>query len=233
MAEAIEKVCLVEDDPTIRELVGDKLRRSGYEASLFDSAEEVLKVSVSQFDLFVVDVMLQGAMTGIELCQRLRGELPQAAILILSALSESSDRIEGLKAGADDYLGKPFEMEELLLRVRAMLRRKVWYRSLPQGEVSYSWANYEINFESYRARSGNHSFILSQKECMLLKLLVEREGQVVTREEILDSVWGYNAFPSTRTVDNFVLRLRKYFDPKYIQSVRGVGYLFTQEGKVA
>jgi two-component system, OmpR family, alkaline phosphatase synthesis response regulator PhoP len=226
-------ICVVEDDPTIRELVSRKLRSQGYSVDAFDSAETVMTdVKASErWELFILDVLLAGRATGLDLCGSLRKRSPNLPILILSALGEPSDRVEGLKVGADDYLTKPFDMEELLLRVQGMLRRRSWYGSLPKNASVYKWNDCSIDFLSLEGMKGRHRFSLSTKECMLMKLLIEREGVVVGRDEILDKVWGYDVFPSTRTVDNFVVRLRKLFedspsDPKCIQSVRGIGYKF-------
>lgn len=234
MKPAGDQLWFVEDDPTIRELVSERLRSRGYAVEPFESAEPVMeKIREDQAaDLYILDVLLQGEYSGLELCQRIREKYPSVPILFLSALSEPSDRIEGLRSGADDYLGKPFEMEELLLRVEGMLKRRSWYRSLPEDRADYAWGENSIDFLSFEGRRGFERFLLSEKECMLMKLLIEKTDCVVTRDEILDRVWGYNAFPSTRTVDNFILRLRKYFErdphhPKYIHSVRGVGYKFT------
>jgi two-component system, OmpR family, alkaline phosphatase synthesis response regulator PhoP len=234
----VDRLCLVEDDPTIRELVAKKLTTKGYSVETFDSAEPVLKKIESRqlADLYILDVLLDGAPRGLELCQKLRDLSPVIPILILSALSEPADRIEGLKHGADDYLAKPFEMEELLLRVDGMLKRRSWYGTFPKNESIYTWEANRVDFASLEGRRGFDSFLMSQKECMLMKLLIEKENQVVSRDEILNKVWGYDAFPSTRTVDNFILRLRKYFEtepkqPKYIHSVRGLGYKFTSKAK--
>lgn len=233
-----DRLCLVEDDPTIRELVAEKLVSKGYTVDTFEHVEPVLKLIEARHvaDLYILDVLLDGAPRGLELCLNLRKLSPVIPILILSALSEPADRIEGLKHGADDYLAKPFEMEELLLRVDGMLKRRSWYGTFPKNESVYTWETNRVDFTSLEGRRGFDSFLMSQKECMLMKLLVEREGQVVSRDEILNKVWGYDVFPSTRTVDNFILRLRKYFEaepknPKYIHSVRGLGYKFTSKAK--
>lgn len=228
----MDRVCFVEDDPTIAEFVSRKLSEKGLAVSHFESAKPVLE-SVEPFDLYILDWMLPGGVTGPQLCAQIRKKTPTAPVLILSALSEPSHRVEGLQSGADDYLTKPFEMDELLLRVSGMLRRRSWYRTVPaQGSV-FEWDDNGIDFERLEGRHGEERFALTQKECMLMKLLVEQEGLVVSRDTILDRVWGYHLFPSTRTVDNFILRLRKYFEkepgsPRYIQSVRGMGYRFTR-----
>lgn len=229
-----ERIAIVEDDPTIRELVAERLRDEGYDVDAFAEAEQALDSKAEPWGVAIVDVMLGGRLSGLELCERFRQAAPALPILILSALAEPADRIEGLRRGADDYLAKPFEMEELLLRVRGMLRRSTWYARLPQEGSVFRWDGHWVDFVKRQgAAAGGPSFEMGTKECMLLKLLVERVGEVVTRDEILDRVWGYDAFPSSRTVDNFVLRLRKYFettpgDPRYIHSVRGMGYRFTR-----
>ena len=230
------RICLVEDDPTIRELVSKKLIQKGFEVESFEDAESVIARVDKFFDLYVLDIMLSGESTGLDLCRNLRNRQPTLPILILSALSDPNNRIEGLKSGADDYLTKPFEMEELLLRVEGMLKRRSWYSSLPSNSSVFVWDDCSIDFVKFEGRRREKTFSLSQKECMLMKLLVEKENQVVTRDEILDQVWGYDVFPSTRTVDNFILRLRKYFDdpgnPRYFHSIRGVGYKFTKKGNL-
>lgn len=224
------KVFLLEDDPSIRKFVSKKLTQLGYEVQSFESVEQALACSVSP-DLWLVDVLLIGELTGLDFVKKLRTVDAQVPVLILSALNEPGDRIRGLETGADDYLPKPFETQELLLRIEGMLKRRSWYKKLPHKGAVYAWAGREIDFVRYEARFGSQKVPLGQKEAMVMKLLVEREGEVVSREEILNHVWGYDSYPSTRTVDNFIVRLRKYFEdepshPKYIHSIRGTGYKF-------
>ena len=226
-----DRICLVEDDATIRELVAERLRARGFDVEAFETAAPAMP-GAELYDLYIVDILLPGDLSGLDLCQALRNVSPTVPVLVLSALSDPTARIEGLKAGADDYLTKPFEMEELILRVTGMLKRRSWYGRLPERGSLYRWQGRSVDFASLEGRKGNEVFHMTQKECMLLKLLIEREGEVVSRDEILDRVWGYNIYPSTRTVDNFILRLRRYFEdspksPKYIHSVRGLGYKFT------
>lgn len=225
------RICLVEDDPTIRELVGEKLARNGYQVDSFSEAEKAEK-NIPDYDLFILDVMLGGEQSGLELCEEIRKFNPEVPILILSALSEPQDRIEGLRLGADDYLSKPFEMEELLLRVSGMLKRRQWYASRPRKGNVFKWDAGEVDFSSRIVRTSKEKVQLSQKESMILKLLIEKEGETVSRDEILEKVWGYHLFPTNRTVDNFMVRLRKIFEsdpsePEYFHSVRGEGYRFT------
>jgi two-component system, OmpR family, alkaline phosphatase synthesis response regulator PhoP len=223
-----ERLCLVEDDPTISLFVAEKLRESGFGVSVFETAEAV---PPEPFDLYILDWMLPGALSGLQLCEHIRKSSPLVPVLMLSALSEPSHRVEGLRSGADDYLSKPFEMEELLLRVNGMLRRRSWYRSLPTEGAIYVWADCAVDFQKMEGRRGNRTYSLTQKECMLLKLLIENEGEAVSRDTVLERVWGYHVYPSTRTVDNFIMRLRKYFErepgnPQHLLSVRGLGYRF-------
>lgn len=228
------RLCFVEDDPTIRELVSRKLGRAGFEVDVFEDAETVLSRSFD-WDLYILDIMLSGEISGLQLCEAIRKKNAAAPVLMLSALSESSDRIEGLRVGADDYLTKPFETEELILRVQGMLRRRSWYGKLPQESSLYQWEDRSIDFLKMEGTKKEVSFPLSQKETMLMKLLIERESEVVSRDEMLNRVWGYDVYPSSRTVDNFIVRLRKYFEdtpshPKYLHSIRGMGYKFTARG---
>jgi len=228
------RICLVEDDPTIREIVSGKLSQAAYSVKSYSEAE-ALAHEISHYDLFIVDVLLQGEKSGLDLCEEIRKSHPEVPILILSALAEPQDRIEGLRAGADDYLGKPFEMEELLLRVEGMLKRRQWYAAKPARGNVFRWKAGEVDFGKRIAQTPRERVLLSQKECMILKLLIEREGETVHRDEILEKVWGYHLYPSNRTVDNFMVRIRKIFEPnpsrpEYFHSVRGEGYRFTSEG---
>jgi two-component system alkaline phosphatase synthesis response regulator PhoP len=231
----MDKLLVMEDDPTIRQLIGEKLRSRGYGVDLYENADVRLEQDPEfsqKWDLYILDLMLPGKKSGLDFCKALKSRIPAAPVLILSALSEPAHRIQGLRAGADDYLTKPFEMEELLLRVQGMLKRRSWYASHPKNSASFRWDHCAINFVSFEGVSGEQRFLLSEKECMLMKLLIEHQNEVVSRDVILDQVWGYNVFPSTRTVDNFIVRLRKCFEkvpgrPEYIHSVRGMGYKFT------
>ncbi|MFM9985355.1 MAG: response regulator transcription factor, partial [Flavobacteriales bacterium] len=151
----------------------------------------------------------------------------------LSAKGSGKDRVEGLRIGGDDYLSKPFELEELLLRVSKLIKRRDMAMASLADLTEYSFGPCEIHFLNYRIKDKNGSdHELSKKEIMLLKLLIQRDNEVVSREEILEKVWGYDVFPSTRTIDNYILAFRKYFEPdsrqpRYFHSVRGVGYKFT------
>ena len=225
------RVLIVEDEPDLASGVRDNLRADGYEAEVAADGETGLARALQ--DLVLLDVMLPD-LDGFELCRRLRAAGNEVAVLFLTARDDPEDRIRGLEEGGDDYLTKPFRLQELLLRVRAILRRSRWYRERAAARVRFG-AN-EVDLLRYTARGHDgRRHRLTHKEAMILKLLHERAGEVVTRDEILDTVWGYGAFPTSRTVDNFILRLRRRFEPDparpvFLRTVHGAGYRFTPEG---
>jgi len=172
---------------------------------------------------------------GIHITESIRIQNNEVPILILSAKNTSSDRVLGLKKGADDYLTKPFNLEELLLRVQKLINKNKKLSEKDTTGDSYSFGKNKINFRAQEAitKSGD-KIQLSKKEAMLLKLLIENKNEVVPREKILQTVWGYNVYPTTRTIDNFILSFRKYFEedsrnPQYFHSVRGVGYKYSEQ----
>src|SRR5687767_2499296 len=180
-----------------------------------------------------MDVMLPGV-DGISVTENIRLQNNEVPILILSAKNTSADRVTGLKKGADDYLTKPFNLEELLLRVQKLINKNKRLQDRSTIGDTYSFGGHNINFKAQEAITVKGEKIeLSKKEAMLLKLLIENKNEVVPREKILQSVWGYNVYPTTRTIDNFILNFRKYFEedsrnPKYFHSVRGVGYKYSE-----
>jgi two-component system alkaline phosphatase synthesis response regulator PhoP len=181
----------------------------------------------------VLDVMLP-EIDGIHVTETLRMQNNDVPILILSAKNTSADRVLGLKKGADDYLTKPFNLEELILRVQKLIKKNRKMQDRSSISDIYSFDNNTIDFKAQEASLKNGKKIqLSRKESMLLKLLIENKNEVVPREKILQVVWGYNVYPTTRTIDNFILNFRKYFEedsrnPKYFHSVRGVGYKYSE-----
>jgi two-component system alkaline phosphatase synthesis response regulator PhoP len=183
-----------------------------------------------QPDLVILDVMLPGA-SGFEVCDSVRSRGSHVPIMFLTVRDSEDARIKGLELGGDDYMTKPFSVRELIQRIRAILRRGQWYKQTPvEGPVFHFGAN-KVNFESYTASTAGGDVTLTQKECMVFKLLVENQGKVVSRDVILEKVWGYDRYPSTRTIDNLILRLRKYFEqdpkhPQYLHSLYGAGYKF-------
>jgi two-component system alkaline phosphatase synthesis response regulator PhoP len=173
-------------------------------------------------------------MDGINVTESIRLQHIDVPILILSAKNTSADRVLGLKKGADDYLTKPFNLEELLLRVQKLIQKNKRLQDKSSLGDSYSFGNNTIDFKAQEAITKDGVKVqLSRKESMLLKLLIENKNEVVPREKILQAVWGYNVYPTTRTIDNFILNFRKYFEedsrnPKYFHSVRGVGYKYAE-----
>ena len=223
------RILLVEDEEQIRKLIKMNLELEGYEVVAVDNGRKAIDIIEGQhFDLMILDVMLP-EVDGFKICQKVRLNNTKVGIIILSAKDTSQDRITGLKYGADDYLTKPFNLEELLLRVSNLLKRSS-EESVNELEY-YEFGDNKINFITYEADVKKGVFRLTQKEVLLLKMLIERKNEVVSRKEILQNVWGYDVFPSTRTIDNFILNFRKYFEedprnPKYFHSIRGVGYKF-------
>lgn len=225
------RILLVDDEDSIRIGVKMNLELQGFEVVEAEDAIKALKLLDAQyFDLIILDVMMPH-MDGFQLCEMIRLENDKIPILFLTAKESTQDRITGLRRGADDYLVKPFALEELILRVQNLLKRN---QLLGDSGISdtYSFGGNWINFSKYRAKGKSGEIRLSKKESMLLKLLTDREGEVVSRNQILQTVWGYDIFPSTRTIDNFILSFRKYFEPDpkspiYFHSIRGVGYQFT------
>lgn len=224
------RILLVEDEESIRETVKLNLELEGYEVLTTGNGRKALEyLSHQHFDLLLLDVMLP-EVDGFTIAEQVRLTNADMPILMLTAKDMAQDRVMGLKKGADDYLTKPFHLEELLLRVGKLVRR----HKRTHGDTSdiYSFGNNTINFSTYEAVTfRGEPITLTKKEALLLKLLVERKNEVVSRNQILQAVWGYDVFPSTRTIDNFVLAFRKYFEedpknPHFFHSIRGVGYRF-------
>jgi two-component system alkaline phosphatase synthesis response regulator PhoP len=230
-------ILVVDDEEALAAGIAENLEAEGYEVSMVGDGLTALDLLRSKhYDLVLLDVMMPG-MDGYGVCKTLRSEGNQVPVLFLTAKGTAEDRIHGLELGGDDYLPKPFALRELLLRVSVILRRERWYRSEPQvdGDTHLKFGGNNFDYRSYNGSSWDgKDQQLSHKEAMILKTLAERDGEVVSREFILEQVWGYEVFPSTRTIDNFIVRLRKRFErepdhPKHIHTVRGVGYRFTRK----
>lgn len=227
-------ILLAEDEENLHEALKLNLELEGYEVtSAFTGSDALKKVQEEYFNLIILDVMLPDV-DGINVTETIRVQNNDVPILILSAKNTSSDRVLGLKKGADDYLTKPFNLEELLLRVQKLIdKNKKMYEKDTVGDT-YKFGDNTVDFRAQEAVIKNGERIqLSKKEAMLLKLLIENKNDVVPREKILQTVWGYNVYPTTRTIDNFILNFRKYFEqdsrnPRYFHSVRGVGYKYTE-----
>ena len=227
-------ILLVEDEENLHEALKLNLELEGYEiTSSFTGSEALQKIQSEYFDLIILDVMLPDV-DGISITETIRVQNNQVPILILSAKNTSSDRVLGLKKGADDYLTKPFNLEELLLRVMKLIEKNKKMQDKDSVGDTYQFGGHTIDFNAQEAITKEGERIqLSKKEAMLLKLLFENKNDVVPREKILQTVWGYNVYPTTRTIDNFILNFRKYFEhdsrnPRYFHSVRGVGYKYTE-----
>jgi DNA-binding response OmpR family regulator len=225
-------VLAIEDDPAILRGLSDNLRFEGYDVITATDGETGYRMQQErQPDLILLDLMLP-RMSGLEFCRKLRGEGIQTPVLMLTARSEEADRVLGLDLGADDYVAKPFSVRELMARVRALLRRSQpradGAEALPD-ELRFDAT--EIDFRSYEARRDGTPVEMTRKEFAILRYLASRSGEVVTRDDLLDEVWGYDQYPSSRTVDNHVAGLRAKLErdasqPEHIKTVHGVGYKF-------
>ena len=229
-----KSILLVEDEENLHEALKLNLELEGYEVtSAFDGATALNAVQSEYFDLLIMDVMLP-ELDGVSVTETIRLKNNDVPIMILSARNSSADRVLGLKKGADDYLTKPFNLEELLLRIHKLIDKNKKLQDRSSVGDTYTFGSNTIDFKAQEAVNNKGEKIqLSKKETMLLKLLIENKNEVVPREKILQSVWGYNVYPTTRTIDNFILNFRKYFEqdsrnPKYFHSVRGVGYKYAE-----
>ncbi len=234
MNEQNPSVLLVEDEENLHDALKLNLELEGYSVtSAMDGAAALKAVENEYFDLIIMDVMLP-ELDGVSVTETIRISNNDVPILMLSAKNSSADRVLGLKKGADDYLTKPFNLEELLLRVHKLINKNKKLQDKTTLGDSYSFGGGAIDFKAQEATDNKGQKIqLSKKETMLLKLLIENKNEVVPREKILQSVWGYNVYPTTRTIDNFILNFRKYFEedsrnPRYFHSVRGVGYKYAE-----
>ncbi len=228
-----KRILLVEDEESLIEMISFNLEMEGYDVTRAMDGKQALDIAdKARFDLCVLDIMLP-KVDGITVCKTLRVRNQRIPILFLSAKSTGNDRVEGLKAGGDDYLTKPFNLEELLLRVKNLLRLTTPVQEVQAKMDSYEFGGNSVDFNNFEIENSDGEIkSLSKKETHLLKYLIENEGRVVSREEILDTVWGYDVYPTTRTIDNYILSFRKHFEPDsknpiYFHSVRGVGYKFT------
>lgn len=233
MAQQKISILLVEDEENLQEALKLNLELEGYEVtSAWDGLEALKAIQQEHFDLMILDVMLP-EMDGISVCENIRLQNNDIPILILSARNNSADRVLGLKKGADDYLTKPFNLEELLLRVNKLVDKSHRLTARKPLDAVYKFGRNQVDFKALECvTKDGERIMLTKKEIMLLKLLIENKNEVVTREKILQAVWGYNVYPTTRTIDNFILSFRKYFEedsrnPQYFHSVRGIGYKFT------
>jgi two-component system alkaline phosphatase synthesis response regulator PhoP len=228
-----KQILLVEDEDHLLKIIRLNLELEGYSVTSAVTGIEALKeFRKNNFDIILLDVMLP-EMNGFDVCEEIRKENKEVPVLFLTAKGTSEDKIRGLKLGADDYLTKPFNLEELLLRVSILMKRSGNVKSASAIPDIFKFGPNEINFITYEIKGANGERTeITKREIALLKLLIERKGEVVSREEILDKIWGTDVYPSSRTIDNYILAFRKYFEknqrePEHFHSVRGVGYKFT------
>lgn len=227
-------ILIVEDEESLRDTLALNLDLEGYETTAVeDGANALNAIKNEYFDLIILDIMLP-EMDGLTICEHIRVQNNQVPIMFLSAKGSSEDRVAGLKKGGDDYMVKPFDLEELLLRVQNLIAKnnKIQNRGVEMDKFTFGKNTIDFAGQSGKDKNGK-TIEFSKREIALLKLLIEHKGEVVSREHILQAVWGYNVYPNTRTIDNFILSFRKYFEkdsrnPKHFHSIRGVGYKFTE-----
>ena len=228
-----KRILLVEDEEHLIDVIKLNLELENYIVKVAEDGKKAIELWEGQrFDLILIDVMLPNV-DGLTVCETIRLKDSEIPILILSAKGSSTDRILGLKAGADDYLLKPFNLEELLLRIQILIKKGDKLRqNRPEVAEDFSFGNNYVNFSTDEFKGINdQQGQLTAREIQLIKLLIERKNEVVSRDTILELIWGVDVYPSTRTIDNYLLNFRKYFeiDPKspvYFHSVRGIGYKF-------
>ena len=224
----MKAILIIEDDVSILRGLKDNLEYEGYRVTTETNGKNGLIIALEkQFDLLLLDIMLPG-MNGYEICRKVRNEKPGLPIIMLTARGSEMDKVSGLDIGADDYITKPFSLPELLARIRATFRRKTDESESPH---NYSFGKILLDFKKLKAFADDKEIFLSAREFAIMKYLINHEGEAVHRHDLLNEVWGYEAMPTTRTVDNFILDLRKKLEenpskPKHILSIRGIGYRF-------
>ena len=222
------QVLVVEDEPQMRSMLADNLEFEGYHAVAVGSAEDaVTEIDQQTFSLIVLDVMLPG-MSGLDLCRFLRARGTRVPVIMLTARAQESDRVIGLDVGADDYVTKPFSLQELLARVRAQVRRDDWHTGTGD---EFSFGDVHVRIRQRLVTRKGRRVALSAREFELLRYLLAHRNEVVSREQLLRDVWGYHQLSVTRTVDNYIAKLRTQFEPRpheprYIVTVHGSGYQF-------
>lgn len=227
-----KKILLVEDEENLLKTIRLNLEIEGYEViCAIDGGSAVRIFESGGFDLVILDVMLP-VLDGFGICEAIRKKDKEIPVLFLTAKSTGEDKVRGLRIGGDDYMTKPFNLEEFLLRVQILIRRSVKKENSTVAEI-FSFGKYEVNFATFDAVGVNGNVTLSKREVDLLKLLFEKKGEVVSRDEILEKLWNDDALPTARAIDNYILNYRKYFEenprePKHFFSIRGVGYKFVE-----
>jgi DNA-binding response OmpR family regulator len=226
----MKRVLIIEDDMAILRGLKDNLEAEHFEVSSENDGSKGYQMAKKrQFDVILLDIMLP-SMNGMEICKQLRSDGIQAPILMLTSKGTELDKVMGLEIGADDYITKPFSIRELIARIKALLRRQT---TVASNLDEFTFDDVHLDFKKQEAHKGKKAVDLSAKEFELLKYFVERKGQVITRVQLLDDVWGYEATPTTRTVDNYILGLRKKVEthpskPKHLLTIHTAGYKFVK-----
>ncbi len=229
----MRSILLVEDDRHLADGLQLNLQAEGFTVVHIAQGDQVIEeFERGLFDLILLDIMLP-AVDGLTICRQLRARGHTVPILFLTARDQTDQKVEGLLAGGDDYIAKPFDTRELLARIQGILRRDAWLAAQRSESSQLEFDGRSIDFGTFEASGPGGKTQLGRKECMIVKYLVEREGEAVSRDQLLDAVWGYHAFPTNRTVDNFIMRIRRVFEndprnPQYFLTVHGVGYKFTR-----
>ncbi len=224
----MKTILIIEDDISILRGLKDNLEYESYNVIAETSGEKGLQLALEKrIDLILLDIMLPG-INGYEICRRLKKEKSELPIIMITARGSEIDKVSGLDIGADDYVTKPFSIPELMARIRALFRRT---EDISNIQDEFNFGNIKLDFKKYQAFRNNEEIKLSSKEFLIMEYFIKHEGEAVHRHDLLNEVWGYDAIPTTRTVDNFVLDLRKKLEmnpskPKHIVSVKGVGYRF-------
>ena len=233
----MSRILVVEDEAHLAEGLAFNLEAEGHHVEIAGdgrSAFARLADGGSPFDLVILDLMLP-EMSGFEVARRTRASGNYVPILILTAKDDSSDVVRGIEEGADDYLTKPFKLDELLVRARALLRRRRWDGATAEedGLREFRFGDVTVHFDRFEVETPGETFRLTTREIGLLRAMIEREGEAVPRGELLETVWGLRPDTKTRVVDSFIVRLRRYVEkdpsrPRHIVSVRGHGYRFVR-----
>jgi len=231
----MKKILVIEDESSIAKGIKDNLTEEGYEVTVESNGKKGLETAIAKkFDLVLLDIMLP-EMNGFDICRAVKAKKLTLPIIMLTAKAKEADKILGLELGADDYITKPFSINELLARIKAVMRRVEMHKKAKEAKLkTYEFGDVELDFVTYEAHRGKKKLKLSKREFDILSYMIKRKGEVVTRNDLLDVVWGYDVFPTTRTVDNFIARIRKQVEakpakPKYIISMRSAGYKFIGE----
>ena len=224
----MKTILVIEDDISILRGLKDNLEYEGYDVITETNGEKGLQIALEKkTDLILLDIMLPG-MNGYEICRKLKKEKPELPIIMITARGSEMDKVSGLDIGADDYVTKPFSIPELMARIRAVFRRTDQVYDIPE---QYCFGKIKLDFKKYKAFRDKQEIKLSSKEFEIMEYFIRHEGEAGHRHDLLNEVWGYEAMPTTRTVDNFILDLRKKLEenpskPRYIESVRDIGYRF-------